>query len=130
MKSYEVEELKILLLTGSLILLQMTVKHQRVYVNLESEESMSVIMKCNTFIRMAYALLQLTKRYLRKASIALKISEPILQRICFEIRKNNPNFYFSGICGPLKEGPRGKCIKGFPPQYDPLGILRLLFAIK
>ena len=93
----------------------MTVKHQRVYANLESEESMGVIMKCNTFIRMAYALLQLTKRYLRTASIALKISEPILQRICFEIRKNNPNFYVSEICGPLKEGPRGKCIKCFPP---------------
>ena len=82
-------------------------------------------------LHVVVALIQLTaKRYLRTTTIVLKIPQRILQRICFEIRKKNSNFYVSTICGPFEGGPRGKYLQCFPPQYGPAGILGLLFAVK
>ena len=58
------------------------------------------------------ALLQLTKRYLRMTAIVLKIrkyasnknTKKILQRICFEMRKNNSNFTFRQFVFFVQEG--------------------------
>ena len=41
------------------------------------------------YVTCSIALIQLTKPYLRTTAIILKMREQILQRICFEIRKNN-----------------------------------------
>ena len=83
---------------------------------MESDESM--IMKCNTvtrdglcytkFVTRSIALIQLTKRYLKTTAIVQKIRERILQRIRFELRKNNSNFYVSTVCGPFEGGLPGQ----------------------
>ena len=99
-------------------------KHDRAHVNVESDESMCVIMKWNTvtryglrytkYITRSITLIRLTKHYLRTTAIILKIRERILRRICFEI-KNNCNFYVSTICGPFEGKPRSKYFQCFPP---------------
>ena len=54
-----------------------------------------------------------TKLYLRTTAIVLNIAERILRRICFEIRKNNSNFYVLTIRVFLKEGPKANASKVF-----------------
>ena len=54
------------------------------------------------YVTCSTALIQLRKRYLKPTAIILKIRWRILQRICFEIRKNNSNLYVSKICGPFQ----------------------------
>ena len=82
------------------------------------------------YVACSIALIQLTKRYSGTRAIVLKTRERILRRICFEIRRNNSNFYVSTSCWPFEGGPQGKHLQYFPSQYGPAGILRLLFAVK
>ena len=57
--------------------------------------------------------MQLTKRYLRTVAIVLKIRALILRGICFEMRKNNSNFYASTIYGPFEGECRDKYLHAF-----------------
>ena len=75
------------------------------------------------YVKCSRALLQVTKRYLRTRAILLKIRERLLRRTCFEIRKNNSNFYVSTIYEPFEGGPRDKYLHAFLFNTALLGFL-------
>ena len=97
-------------------ILESVLNNNLAYVNVESHESMCVmIMKCNTasrnslwytkYVTCSIVLIQQIKRYLRTTAIVLTIRERILQKICFEIRKDKSNFYVSTMWRPFERGP-------------------------